>query len=550
MPLSSRFRASWPGWLCLSVLWCLAIFVAGTRGNFPLNDDWSYADTLTRWLVDGHYAPNHWTSMPLLSNLAWGGAFSWVAGLSHDTLRLSTQVAGLAGALAAFELFMLCSRSAMVSLIGAAALMFNPLYLMLANTFMTDVLFTSLFTMGLLAGLANLARPSRIKWGLFCVFCLAATCSRQLGLALAAGYLLTCLSPARPSRTAWQAALALLALCLGALAAHQHFLAASGLSPAMASAQSGRLLDVLRQPKWLVANVFTQGGATVLYLFALASPIWLLTAWPTEPVGATGRQRVILKRCTGGAMAALVLAIGWRQTGHALPWLGNILTTHGLGPFTLPDVEHFNLAAPDSVLPAWWPALTALGMVGVVVGVALLAGRMPSMPWSRMARSISARHWMLVGTGMAYLTPLLISGMFDRYLLALVPIMGALLLTRPARHWQLGLATLCLTVMSLTTVALVHDHFSWQRARWALVDVAKNKHHITDAELNAGFEHDTARFYLGATADSARHGFKWQARPYKVTFRVLPGHEVIDTQPWSAWLSPSRQTLYLLKEAS
>lgn len=549
MPLLASIRASWPGWLALSVLWFLGIALAGTQGNFPLNDDWSYSDTLRRLLQEGHYAPNHWTSMPLLSNLAWGAAFSQMLGFSHDTLRLSTQVGGLIGVVATFELLKRCGASTLVSLLGAASLMFNPLYFMLANTYMTDVLFTGLFTLGLLTGMAQLDKPSPSRWGWFCFFCLAATLSRQLGLALAAGHLLASLSLVRQRRMAWLPSVAVLALCMLALWAHQHHLAAQGLTPAMSTAQGGRLMDVLHHPKWLVANLITQSSATLLYLAILASPIWLMALG--KPHGQP--QPCIRTRCLlgllGAIMAALALAIGWRQTGTSMPWLGNILTDHGLGPFTLPDVERLRATLPESPLPRWWQALTAVGMASVVLGAAYLAAQWPVGRVQRWMSAMQPRQWLLLGTALTYLAPLLISGMFDRYLLPLIPIMGALWLTGNSRPWPLRAAALAIGVMTITSVAQVHDHFAWQKARWALIETAKNKHHVTDSDLNGGFEHDAPLFYSHASADNVKNGFQWQARPYKVSFHPLPGHLVIETQAWSAWLGPSQRMLFLLKEA-
>jgi hypothetical protein len=138
--------------------------------------------------------------------------------------------------------------------------------------------------------------------------------------------------------------------------------------------------------------------------------------------------------------------------------------------------------------------------------------------------------------------------MFDRYLLPLIPIVGALLLTEHSKPWLLRAATLAVGAMAMTTVAQVHDHFAWQKARWALIELAKNKHHVTDSDLNGGFEHDAALFYSQASADKVKEGFQWQARPYKVTFHPLAHHQVLDTTTWHAWLGPPKRMLFLLKE--
>jgi len=80
----------------LLVVWAALCLLAAPFGEFPLNDDWSYAATVKTLVEQGRYVPGDWTSMPLLLHALWGALFCLPAGFSFLALRLSTAVAGAA----------------------------------------------------------------------------------------------------------------------------------------------------------------------------------------------------------------------------------------------------------------------------------------------------------------------------------------------------------------------------------------------------------------------------------------------------------------------
>src|SRR5882757_3111253 len=90
--------------MSLAVIWAFAELLIRPYGEFPLNDDWSYTLSLQQWYSTHHYHLTGWTSMPLLTQLAWGMAFCKVFGFSFTVLRYSTLVLGLAGGIGAYFL--------------------------------------------------------------------------------------------------------------------------------------------------------------------------------------------------------------------------------------------------------------------------------------------------------------------------------------------------------------------------------------------------------------------------------------------------------------
>src|ERR1041384_3492324 len=66
-------------------------------GNFPLNDDWSYANSVKILSENGRIDIGAWPSMTLLTHIVYGYLFTSLFGFSFSVLRLSTLLSALAG---------------------------------------------------------------------------------------------------------------------------------------------------------------------------------------------------------------------------------------------------------------------------------------------------------------------------------------------------------------------------------------------------------------------------------------------------------------------
>jgi len=88
----------------LTFSWLVAIVVVNPSGNFPLNDDWSYAIAVQRMLETGDFRPLGWTSSALISQTIWGTAFCKVFGYSFEVLRGATLTVSLLGIFAIYLL--------------------------------------------------------------------------------------------------------------------------------------------------------------------------------------------------------------------------------------------------------------------------------------------------------------------------------------------------------------------------------------------------------------------------------------------------------------
>lgn len=126
----------------LLALYLIAELIVNPRGNFPLNDDWTYGKSVLSLFLEGKY--NIGTSASTLwTHLMWGFGFTKIFGFSFEVLRASTIVSAVIGLLVLYRLVMQISGKASVAFVACLVLLFNPIYFNLSNTYMTDVNFST-----------------------------------------------------------------------------------------------------------------------------------------------------------------------------------------------------------------------------------------------------------------------------------------------------------------------------------------------------------------------------------------------------------------------
>jgi hypothetical protein len=107
---------------------------------YPMSDDWAYAQSVTR-LLDLNYRPHDQALAISLGHLVWGALFSLLFGHNFTTLTAATLLIS-AACLAVFYLLLRhLGVAAQPALLGTALLGFNPMYVYLSYSFMTDVTF-------------------------------------------------------------------------------------------------------------------------------------------------------------------------------------------------------------------------------------------------------------------------------------------------------------------------------------------------------------------------------------------------------------------------
>ena len=445
----------------LLLAFLIAAVIVDPTGNFPLNDDWSYAKAVKRLVEVGELRFGDWAAMTQLTHIAIGAAVTSVTGFSHVALRFTT-LAIVVG----FMVWM-SGRGGFPGASNAplqAALVFNPLFFSLSFTFMTDILFALLFWMSM-----DLLIRNRTGWGMAAA--VAATLTRQTGVGIGLSWMVAGAMSGRAAHAPLGAPLRLSIALIGVLIAYavlmRHIGAISGNYNTL-----GDLLWILDHERPFAR----MGGNLALLMVYLG-----LFALPLIPLNLDRIRRDAPAWVTG-LLAVGLLALTWGR--FPMTHDGNLLMGWGIGPAVVPGGH--GLAAP---FPWLGPVLNVLGALGGAVLIVRTAAA-----WRDPETSEFLRWGLVVCAG--YLL-FLVAGrfLFDRYLLLLLPFVLMAVATPPCPRSGEGGAGAGFRILSWAMIALMATYsvwatrvqHDWNRARWAEVERLIEAG-VDPTEIKGGFE--------------------------------------------------------------
>jgi hypothetical protein len=447
--------------------WCLLFWVVPpSLQDFPLNDDWAFGRGAELFAQGKGIHYLNWASMPLLGQWLWSAPFLHLIGYNFFALRLSTIALSWLGLWAFYDLLLQEDVSPGRAALATAALAWNPLFLLLQGTYMSDVpaLSFSLAALALYGRAMNPPRPG------FMLAAMALGClgvlTRQNAIAapVAAG-----LAVWRYPRL-WRNPLAILAVLVPiGLALYVHYCWFMQRS------------DVVGVPLR-----FPPPDTALLFPFLLLHFCGLTVL----PLAALAPRPLSIKRFLGALAAMLVCARYWYVWAIVLaygepglfPYRHNMISPWGAFSgtpdfFLVPGSENRPRILTDDVRLV----LTLLGCVGG----AWLLDRMLAWPgWRRPGL-------ILMFTIVHLPLALAASMLHDRYLLVLLP--GALWFAavgpkKASSRWLA--AFLVMLAIAAASLAFMHDWLSWNAARWQLGRRAEPKLGIKALDIEGGFEWD------------------------------------------------------------
>ena len=138
---STSRQAPYEIWLgpAMLVAYCLVnLLVIQPAGNFPLNDDWIYSDSVFHLMKTGQFRLLGCSPFNLLSTLL-GAVVCSVFGQSHEVLRGLTILLGLATTIVLYFTLLRIGLKRIDAALLVMVLAANPMFVDLQFSFMTDV---------------------------------------------------------------------------------------------------------------------------------------------------------------------------------------------------------------------------------------------------------------------------------------------------------------------------------------------------------------------------------------------------------------------------
>ncbi|MGE0744755.1 MAG: glycosyltransferase family 39 protein [Rhodospirillales bacterium] len=530
-------------------------------GEFPLNDDWSYAWSVKALREEGRLAFTGWVSMPLVAQVLWGWLFTLPAGFSFTAVRLSTVVLAAVAGLAVYAAVRLTTARHGIAAVAALTVLTTPVFFVLSVSFMTDVPGAAAMLVAVLLFLRDLEAPRGRDYGLAVAACLAAVLIRQIALAVPIAYGLAAwhrdgFAPNRLLRAGAPAALG-----VAVLAGWTLYLERTRGLPELFDLQTRMVLQTFEsvQRALLMPVGNLTGFAVMVGLFA--SPVLVCAA------GALWRFLRHGSRSPGLTVAFVValIAIPLANLAHGLPLLHNVIYDFGLGAPTLKDGFILKLPIAAPAPPLVWAIATAVGVVGAAVLTAIAAAslRRAVRPGrAGLPRPRAATELFLVACLAVYFVPLLFVRSYDRYVIFPTAVACILAATVARAHMPpagtrraaagavAGLAAAA--PLAWFAVAATHDYLAWNRARWSALDVLTGVHGVPPERIDGGFEFNGWHHYGKAPYGGSRPGQSWWwviDDRFLASFGPLPGYRPVMRAPYRSWLSGGERAILISERA-
>lgn len=535
--------------------------------NFPLNDDWTYAIGVKNFLEQGRFILCGLAASTQLTHIFFGALFAKVFGFSFTALRAYNLTLAAVLVFVFFKILEEFDMGPFERMLAALLFCLNPLFLILANSFMTEITYMFWMTLSSYFYIRHLkaGRPAvLISAGL----CAAAAClTRQLGIALPFAYTLTLAwehignRPEGAPKLSLKIIIGIWLIPLTAIVGHalwfkyihgptwasENYVFTATLKylsnpGAFASTTLFRLLSVMME--------------TGLLLLPLAAGYWYLIG--RSPSKNSLRKKTTAKPSVSGPQGGSMMTRGWIWfilavlagfilMNGPLPYLENTVGHTGLGVFTLGGGS----LKPSAFFsnPYFWYAMTALSAFSAAVlisatGLTLRTGG----PAARFMFISAAAHLAISLAGAKF---------FDRYLLNLLPwfILAAVFAAKGMKFSRPAAAS-ALVLMAAVSWAGVKDYMQWNRAKWELA--SKSRPDLPSDEIANGFDYngwlsyEKNMTYLRTIKPLKLIGeWEWQqVTPYKamISFDQRDdGLTVIDKQEYDTPLSSGKGVIYLLQ---
>ncbi|MDD5210372.1 MAG: glycosyltransferase family 39 protein [Elusimicrobiales bacterium] len=533
--------------------------------NFPLNDDWAYALAARALAATGRLTLSDWGASTQLPHIITGAFFTKIFGFSFSVLRAANLLVAAAALFVFARLMDEFEIGPFEKTAAALTLAFSPLYLVLANSFMTDIHYLFWMLSAVYFYVRRLKDPGDGRALFFAGACAAAAyLTRQLAVALPLAFTIMLFLEGRagqqpvekvkgknkaqpsPRRSfpGWRTLAAVWALPLAAMGGYQFwFTRIHGPTWVSGSYVVGATLAHITKPGLFIGDSVYRVFSAILESGLLLLP--LAAGFLFSARGFSSKNGLQRKVTSAGPWLALAALAVFAFLYGPLPYLENTISRSGLGALTLGGAG----LKPSGLFASqvFWLLATAASLVSAVL--LLCASSLALRAGGPELRFIFAAALLQLGVSLAG------AKFFDRYLLTLLPWFAfAAAFAAKGVRFSKPAAGLTLVFCAALAWAGMKDYLAWNGAKWELA--LKPRAETAPGEIINGFDYEAwfnyekNMAYLKSMKPLNMIGeWEWQkGTNYKaiISFTPDPRFKVLDKIEYSTPLSSRKGVLYLM----
>ncbi len=455
----------------------LAEIIINPIGDFPLNDDWAYARSVYDYLNSGEIKFSFWQACPDLPQFFTGLLVSKLFGFSFTALRFISISCVLLMIPVLNSIIKLMKIETKWNLLILSVFVFNPLTIVLSNTFMSDIFQLLLLLILLQLILLYFKEEKKMHFVLFVLVSVIATLNRQIGMVmpLLFGIILLYVK----GRNIKNIAFAIIPVALSYLSVliYENITRNHGIIPVNYNLQINNIIHTLSHPD-------LKGLAAIVYYFTASTICLGLFMMPLTVSNTKTHFSEIKKSVKTKLVLLIYLTLVVAKlffSGHMLPFVGNIFHQSGFGPIIMTG---YNTDDP-------LPLSTLASVLSIVFNLAgaisfFLAGLSIVQKLKTDKKNLSG--FLLILLFVFYLLPLCFSYANDRYLLVIVPFFILAYVSSFGMQFEKLKFAFCFGAMLFLALAGTHDYMSFHKAKYKATNHLLNDLKITPNEIDGGFE--------------------------------------------------------------
>jgi hypothetical protein len=160
--------------------------------------------------------------------------------------------------------------------------------------------------------------------------------------------------------------------------------------------------------------------------------------------------------------------------------------------------------------------------------------------------------------GFINVAPYLFYGFYDRYLLMLVPLLAAAMISVSGRFPELAvmeatrtpraIAFALLALWGVISIAGTRDYLTWNGLRWQALNELMQTRNVGPELIDGGAEFNGYYLYDPAyKATPNKSGWWVQDDVFQIGFGVVPGYTAIEQYDYWHWFPPHHQKIVVMQ---